>query len=1055
MIPPPPQTNRQAALLSDSQTERLLRKAHPADATDNFATDGDSAVRHLGRLALRRDIRETADYFALGDLCARLTLMGTVLNLPYLLKTLDAYARAGGIARDAHIAADAALAASAGVNFVEWVIAVADQHPLPRNLGAALYAVTILSPERLPESQALIARLLHLFTGYLTCGLSGTSPELGTGTATSSATFVPPALPDQGLPNQTMDAAPPKNALDPSPFQSGALGSAPDLRSDNLPTLTEGSAGMARGEASPAAHPAPPRIISMTPTQRILGEYEAGDRIAERYEVRGVKRGGMGVVYFCFDHELGDSLAIKTYQSRYLDRPTAQERFRREAFTWISLEKHPNIVRAQKVETLGEEAQYRRPHLLMELIAPAEGLDSDLSSWIDRHRITTLGAVRFAAQIAAGMQHAVRHFPHLVHRDLKPANILVNYDGVAKVTDFGLVRALEDGAAHLPEVNDADDTANLRLTHAGAIMGTILYLSPEQCRAEELDLRSDIYAFGAILYEMLTGRHLFDAVTQEAWLEAHVRRKPTLRADESARLPAALRDILFRCLAKPREERPPTWAALRDDLRLVWGDLLGEPPPDDVPPSDLTMAHHELMDKAYSLTELGYGEAALNAYDQVLAQTPTNPHVWARKGRTLRILGRYEDALAAFDQATTLPSQDRADVRAWAWNQKGIALERLRRYEAAIDAYREAQAAKRTPDAWFTGNLAGLLIKSRRPQEAIQVLAGISDADQEYPEAHRLRARALAALGEHAAALDAADRAIRAMPRASEAWITKGQVLVTMGRHAESVTMFTQAVRLAPRNVRGWAYLSSAYLSLNNPAEALYPAMEAARLKPDDYRIQARLGEVLVALGRHAEALEAFELALSLNPKGMNALKGKIAVLIALGRNDEALHTTEAAARAFPEEVPLWVAWIERLFASDRWRDALDAAEKATDALPHQVRLWMLKGRVLRALSRYEDAVEVYEHVLRVNPHHAAAWNAKGAALAELGKRDDALHCFQQATETTPTDGYGWYRMGVILIELGRYEEALRALTKAAALRADDKRIALKLNEVRRRLQGA
>ena len=288
-------------------------------------------------------------------------------------------------------------------------------------------------------------------------------------------------------------------------------------------------------------------------------EYAIGDRIEGRYEIADVRRGGMGVVYLCYDHEQREPVALKSFQSRFLNNERAVARFVQEAVTWIRLEKHRYIVQARLVQNIGG-----RPYIILEHISGPEGLEPDLRSWIEHKRITMPLAIEFGLHISLGMQHATRRVPGLVHRDLKPANILVTHDGIAKVTDFGLVRSL-DVQETLIDV-EVESDPNERLTRVGAILGTAPYMSPEQCRSADVDVRSDIYAFGCLLYEMLTGHHVFQVRKFEAWISAHLNEQPTFSAADATELPADLRDLTLRCLAKQPDDRPGSWGEIADAL---------------------------------------------------------------------------------------------------------------------------------------------------------------------------------------------------------------------------------------------------------------------------------------------------------------------------------------------------------------------------------------------------------------------------------------------------------------------------------------------------------
>ncbi|MEL7236969.1 MAG: serine/threonine-protein kinase, partial [Chloroflexota bacterium] len=340
-----------------------------------------------------------------------------------------------------------------------------------------------------------------------------------------------------------------------------------------------------------------------------------------------------------------------------------------ETLTWIRLEKHSHIVQARLVQNIAN-----RPHIILEHISGPTGLGADLRSWIDHNRLDLEQSLQFALHIALGMQHASRAINGLVHRDLKPGNILVTQDSIAKVTDFGLVRSLDADPSATTQNNDRStaDVANssdLRLTRVGAIVGTAPYMSPEQCRSEDVDLRSDIYAFGAVLHEMLTGKHIFNAKRWEAWLYAHVNDIPRIDEQHRKEMPDALADLILHCLEKQPHKRYQSWGEIVDELAAIYRDTFGEEPQLEV--SGTQLEARELMDKGYSLTELHRLEEAIEAYDRAIGLQPEVAWGWARKGRTLRLMNKLDESLAAYDKSLELfPNYG------WAYNGRGIVLER-------------------------------------------------------------------------------------------------------------------------------------------------------------------------------------------------------------------------------------------------------------------------------------------------------------------------------------------------------------------------------------------
>jgi serine/threonine-protein kinase len=267
--------------------------------------------------------------------------------------------------------------------------------------------------------------------------------------------------------------------------------------------------------------------MPLSPGDRI-GPYEIADRIGA---------GGMGEVYRASDSRMGRDVAIKVSAERFSDR------FSREVHAVAALN-HPNVCILHDV---GEN------YLVMELI---EGLT--LSERIAHGPIPLEEAVGIAKQIAAALEAA--HDKGIVHRDLKPGNIKIKLDGTVKVLDFGLAKVAEAAAAASSE---ASPTISMAATQAGIILGTAAYMSPEQARGRTVDKRADIWAFGVVLHEMLTGKRLFEGEDLTETLAAVVKDRPDM-----TQVPAPARRLIERCLEKDPKKR------LRDigDMDLLLGE---------------------------------------------------------------------------------------------------------------------------------------------------------------------------------------------------------------------------------------------------------------------------------------------------------------------------------------------------------------------------------------------------------------------------------------------------------------------------------------------------
>jgi serine/threonine-protein kinase len=256
----------------------------------------------------------------------------------------------------------------------------------------------------------------------------------------------------------------------------------------------------------------------------------------------------MGEVWRATDTKLGRDVAIKILPEVFAADPERLARFEREARVLASLN-HPNIAAIHGVE---ERA------LVLELV---EG--PTLADRIAQGPIPLEEALAIAAQIAEALEYA--HERGVIHRDLKPANIKVSRDRV-KLLDFGLAKAM---AAEIGTANPANSpTLTMRSTVAGMILGTAGYMSPEQARGQEVDARADIWAFGVVLYEMLTGRALFTGPTVSDTLATVLKTEPDLTG-----LPASVRPAMERCLRKDPRRR---WRAI-GDVRMALEEGLGAP----------------------------------------------------------------------------------------------------------------------------------------------------------------------------------------------------------------------------------------------------------------------------------------------------------------------------------------------------------------------------------------------------------------------------------------------------------------------------------------------
>jgi Tol biopolymer transport system component len=269
----------------------------------------------------------------------------------------------------------------------------------------------------------------------------------------------------------------------------------------------------------------------------VIGETHGHYHVTER-----IGAGGMGEVYRATDTKLKRDVAIKVLPDEVAQDPDRLARFQREAELLASLN-HPHIAAIHGLE----EAE-GKPLLILELV---EG--EDLKERLKRGKVPLDEALEIAKQIAEALEEA--HAKSIVHRDLKPANVKTTPEGKVKILDFGLAKALAGGAAPGSSSDLSQSPTVARSgTQAGVILGTAAYMSPEQARGNAVDNRADIWAFGAVLFEMLTGEPLFAGETITDLLAAVVKEEPDWRR-LPVETPASVRRLLERCLAKDPRRR--------------------------------------------------------------------------------------------------------------------------------------------------------------------------------------------------------------------------------------------------------------------------------------------------------------------------------------------------------------------------------------------------------------------------------------------------------------------------------------------------------------------
>jgi tetratricopeptide (TPR) repeat protein len=748
-----------------------------------------------------------------------------------------------------------------------------------------------------------------------------------------------------------------------------------------------------RQEAKPAA-----AVRRDASRQEAAELYKKGDVIGGKFEVHGrLGKGGFGVVYLAYSRETEQVCALKTFRDELLADAAAREAFKKEALLWVNLEEHSFILAARWVEEFSG-----RLFVAMDYVAPdAQGRVSLVDHLARAGGPFDAGqTLKWAVQFCLGMEHAQAHGINC-HRDIKPANILITQDGTLKISDFGLAATTEmawretGGRGGSLITGGAEGPFGLSLMQTGgkARCGTPGYVAPEVYRGEGADIRSDLYSFGLVLWQMATGSPAPPfVVPYRGDLEGYLRQ--IYEQQMTGRMPGVdgfLGTVLERCLCPKPAERYGSFGELRGALEPMLERKTGKK--FEVPQvGEKTVVFWN--NKGGSLYALGRLVEAIGCYDQALAIDPRLTAAWNNKGLPLADLGRREEAISCYDQALAI------DPR-WvgAWLNKGNALAALGRREEAIGCYDQALAIDpRDAGAWLSKG-SSLATLGRREQ-AIRCYDQALAIDPRDAMAWSNKGSALADLGRRAEAISCYDQALAVDPRYAEAWLNKGNVLAALGRRAEAISCYDQALAIDPRYAPAWT----------------------------------NKGITLSALGRHAEAISCYDQALAINPRDASAWNSKGNALAALGRRNEAISCYDRALAIDPRDASAWTNKGVALRNLGRHAEAISCYDRALAIVPRDALAWNSKGNALADIGRRDEAISCYDQALAIDTQGVRAWYNKGNALAACGRYEEAISCYDRALAIDPGLAWAWHNKALSEEALGRKREAALSHRKFAEL---------------------
>jgi tetratricopeptide (TPR) repeat protein len=673
--------------------------------------------------------------------------------------------------------------------------------------------------------------------------------------------------------------------------------------------------------------------------------------LANRYEVRSIHQGGMGIVYCAWDRKLLQMVALKTYKNKFLEDILLSNMFVEEATNWTRLGHHQNIVTAFMVDRIDG-----KPYVVLEYI---EG--ETLRNWIEQRKLNIYHALDFCIQFCTGMIFISEQIINenqigLLHRDIKPENILITDDGVVKITDFGLAKPLSDLLSK--------GVLNSLLTdRISSVRGTTAYMSPEQLLGNlQLDTRSDVYSFGVVMYEMLTNKKPFEWNTVGEYKENIMHLEPASPEVINPNISEQLCQIVLKCLKRDREDRYHNFNDFRKDLLACYkAQTLNDFPAEKLSVLDKTGKPNPDVLKLRASTEtlLNNPQQALELLKKV--EKENDSQLWRNKGIVLIELGHYEEAVQCFGNAIDYSST--VDDKALAMTSKADALMHLNQLDQAInclDQVIEMSTEYHNQDLILSAAFCNKGNALREKESYLEALGCYQEAEKHF--------RSLAS---------------------KSSLIPDQQEILAVGGNSEDIF---------------WYNWGLTYRLVGQPDIALVCQQKALSLNPNLPPALAEVGFQYVHIGNYERALQKFQVACEKNKTNRFLLRkddiielyNKTYPLESNGKYQQALYIYDILILLRPKVHPYWTARGICLAALNRYKEALASHDKAISLYPGDYQPWLNKASLLYDLNEYEEALDCVDEVIRLNPTHKNAPQLREYCLRAIESNES----LQRKTDT-------------------------------------------------------